>query len=210
MGSAAVAGAVSDLLCNPMFVVRTRLQTDALHAMMGEGGGTGRGGMIRPKSVTETIKSLYLEGGLLIFWRGMMANIVGLSHVAIQFPVYESLKYRMRIHNNDAEKNGPTELLVASALSKMMACLVSYPHEVIRSRMQDARMRHVGFLESCQRIYMKEGLFGFYSGLPITLLRVLPNTCITFISYELLLQWARSQIEADRRSNSSSSSSSST
>ena len=191
LGSAVTAGAVADVICNPMFVVRTRLQTDALHVMTAASPTSS----IRPKTVSETIRGLYQEGGLLIFWRGMLANLIGLSHVAIQFPVYEALKKRMRL---DKRNNAPVEFLVASAMSKMMACSVSYPHEVIRSRMQDARMKHVGFLDTCARIYAKDGLFGFYAGFPITLIRVLPNTCITFLTYELLLQWARRQIEQHR------------
>ncbi|KAL7572509.1 hypothetical protein ACA910_000333 [Epithemia clementina (nom. ined.)] len=189
MGSAVMAGAVSDVICNPMFVVRTRLQTDALHAL------AGNGIRIRPKTVSETIRSLYQEGGMLVFWRGMTANIIGLTHVGIQFPVYEALKKKLRLNKRD---NAPAEFLAASAFSKMVACLISYPHEVIRSRMQDARAPYVGLFETCQRMYVKEGLLGFYSGLPITLVRVLPNTCLTFLTYELLLQWARSQIEKDR------------
>ena len=76
-GSAVAAGAVSDILCNPMFVVRTRLQTEALHHMAE--GTTARGS----PGIVRTIKALYLEGGgISIFWRGMTANLMGLSHVA--------------------------------------------------------------------------------------------------------------------------------
>lgn len=41
----------------------------------------------------------------------------------------------------------------------------------------DARTR-VGFIETCRRVYAGEGAAGFYAGLPITLIRVIPNTCI--------------------------------
>ena len=75
-GSAVMAGAVSDLICNPMFVVRTRLQTEALHHIAD---GTKQRG---PPGIVRTIRALYLEGGALIFWRGMSANLMGLSHVA--------------------------------------------------------------------------------------------------------------------------------
>ena len=76
-GSAVAAGAVSDILCNPMFVVRTRLQTEALHHMAE--GTTARGS----PGIVRTIKALYIEGGgISIFWRGMTANLMGLSHVA--------------------------------------------------------------------------------------------------------------------------------
>ena len=63
--------------------------------------------------------------------------------------------------------------------------------------MMDARTR-VGFMDTCRRIYTAEGAAGFYAGLPITLIRVLPNTCITFVTYELFLRWARDKLDAHK------------
>jgi len=171
MGSAVIAGGISDVICNPMFVVRTRLQTQALHTLE----------KYQPDGMLQTAKSLYREGGPLIFWRGMTANLMGLSHVAVQFPVYEQLKKTLR-HTKHQES--ALDLLVASGLSKMTASLLTYPHEVIRSRMMDART-NVGFWQTCRKIHGAEGFLGFYAGLPVSLIRVIPNTCITFLTYVL-------------------------
>lgn len=191
LGSAVAAGAISDIVCNPMFVVRTRLQTDALHHQLADHQSVRSG-----PSISQTIRSLLAEGGYPVFWRGMTANLLGLSHVAIQFPLYERLKHVLQDHHNDSRiEPSAWDLLLASSSSKMLASLVSYPHEVIRSRMMDARRSHgMGFQAACQSIWRTEGWKGFYSGLPITLLRVIPNTCVTFVSYELLLRWARQQL----------------
>jgi solute carrier family 25 folate transporter 32 len=148
----------------------------------------------------------------------MTANLLGLSHVAIQFPLYEQLKVQLRGPHKPHES--PTDLLLASSLSKMMASLVSYPHEVIRSRMMDSReVRHhqpspqhpplptavttttvttTTFTGTCRSIYQAEGVRGFYAGLPISLVRVIPNTCVTFVTYELLLRWCTRQRERHR------------
>ena len=75
MTSAILAGSVADFVCNPMFVVRTRMQTEFLHSPTTH------------LTIRDTIGSLYSEGGILIFWRGLTASLMGLSHVAIQFPV---------------------------------------------------------------------------------------------------------------------------
>jgi solute carrier family 25 folate transporter 32 len=175
--SAVLAGAAADIICNPMFVVRTRLQTEALH------------GAVTPSGIVQTIKILYGEGGPLVFWRGMTASLFGLSHVAIQFPCYEFLKERARNAAPD-QKETAVDLLLASGLSKMCASLLTYPHEVVRSRMMDARTTRK-LMDTVQQIYAKEGLHGFYTGLHVSLIRVLPNCCITFLSYELLLRWSR-------------------
>lgn len=189
LGSAITAGALSDLLCNPMFVVRTRLQTESLHHNFNSVRSNSMSSS--KKTIQETIRILYAEGGIFTFWRGMSANLLGLSHVAVQFPVYEKLKVNFR--GSKAEGNEKTtELLLASGISKMSASILTYPHEVIRSRMMDIRSVHgIGFLETCRRIYSMEGLRGFYVGISVSLIRVIPNTMLTFLVYERVLHLIR-------------------
>lgn len=193
MGSAVLAGAVSDIICNPMFVVRTRLQTEALHQLDNHSN-TGSRGAIK-LSMIQTARGLYQDGGARIFWRGMSANLMGLSHVAVQFPVYEILKLKLA---HTKKQPSAVDLLIASGLSKMTASLLTYPHEVIRSRMMDSRSASVRFTTTCRRIYAKEGMIGFYAGLPISLIRVIPNTCITFLTYEMFLRYAKDKIRKQR------------
>ena len=179
--SAVITGAMADVICNPLFVVGTRLQTQALHT-------TTR------LSMVQTAVQLYQTSGYSIFWRGMTANLLGLSHVAIQFPAYEFLKETARQHRQDSMET-PLDLLLASGLAKMTASLITYPHEVLRSRMMDARSKTAPTLTgTLKSILEREGLPGLYRGLPVTLLRVIPNCCITFLSYELILRQARHQI----------------
>uniref|UniRef100_A0A7S4IST9 Mitochondrial carrier protein n=1 Tax=Odontella aurita TaxID=265563 RepID=A0A7S4IST9_9STRA len=186
MGSAIMAGAVADTVCNPMFLVRTRMQTEALHYF--EQPLQER----RPHGVVGTIRSLYAEGGVPVFWRGLTASLMGLSHVAIQFPVYEFLKAEARADSPTGEESA-SDLLLASGVAKMCASLVTYPHEVIRSRMMDARGPEAGknVFQVATRIVGKEGYLTLYTGLHVSLLRVVPNCCITFMSYELILRWAK-------------------
>lgn len=189
MSSAIIAGGISDIVCNPMFVVRTRMQTEALHFNMAIA--AGREAAELPKlSLLATIRSLYHEGGIPIFWRGLTASMMGLSHVAIQFPVYERLKSEARSRASD-NKERPVDLLIASGLSKVSACLLTYPHEVIRSRMMDARGSiSTGLIRTLKNIVRIEGYSSLYTGLHVSLLRVVPNCCITFVSYELFLRAA--------------------
>lgn len=183
MGAAVGAGAVADVLCNPMFVIRTRLQTEALHH-------TATSTAPPPSStILSTARQLYAEsnGNIGVFWRGMTANLLGLSHVAVQFPVYEQAKVALRVD----EATTPFPLLLASAVSKLVACLLTYPHEVVRSRMMDARSGSGGPATQVKSlgstfvgIVRNEGVRGLYAGLPLSLIRVLPNTAVTFCVYE--------------------------
>merc|ERR1711935_1301216 len=127
------------------------------------------------------------QHGMPVFWRGMTANLIGLSHCAVQFPAYEFLKGYLRErrdlqnaenttinrHNNVATSsnsnntttstdNTVVELLIASGLAKMTASLLSYPHEVLRSRMVDSRSSvSPTLIGTTQNILRKEGILGF-------------------------------------------------
>ena len=105
---------------------------------------------------------------------------------------YEYLKKEARSISPDSVESA-SDLLLASGLSKMTASLVTYPHEVIRSRMMDARGPFAGenVLRTAKRVVKNEGWGSLYAGIHVSLLRVVPNCCITFVSYELILRWAR-------------------
>ena len=144
----------------------------------------------------ETARELLRSSpeGVRVFWRGMTANIMGLSHVGVQFPAYEALKKFARERKPEGKKQETTlDLLLASGLAKMCASLLTYPHEVLRSRMIDDRRSSSAptLRGTIVSIYRAEGFAGFYAGLPITLIRVVPNCCVTFVSYELFLRGAK-------------------
>jgi len=198
--SAIATGAVADVICNPFFVVRTRLQTQALHELTASASSGGSGSVNSGKphqrvSMLQMAQRLKSQHGIPVFWRGMTANLIGLSHCAVQFPAYEFLKghfRRKRGATASNDENTVTELLVASGLAKMTASLLSYPHEVLRSRMVDSRASASPSLTGTARqIFRQEGILGFYNGLGVTLVRVIPNCCVTFLSYELILKHSK-------------------
>jgi solute carrier family 25 folate transporter 32 len=118
---------------------------------------------------------------------------LGLSHVAVQFPIYEALKVHLRSrHGGDKLQN--RDLVVSAAVSKLCGVLLTYPHEVLRARLQDQRgggngsaPRYNGIVDCCRQIARNEGIAGFYAGLQLNLVRVVPACIITFTTYELLV-----------------------
>jgi solute carrier family 25 folate transporter 32 len=220
--SAIMTGAVADVICNPFFVVRTRLQTEALHELAdappvaasniaNNKGNTNTNNSSRSSSssssqqqqqrisMIQMARRLKEQHGMPVFWRGMTANLIGLSHCAVQFPAYEYLKGYLRderslqqAEESNTDDNTVTELLIASGLAKMTASLLSYPHEVLRSRMVDSRSsKSPTLIGTAQQIMRQEGIVGFYNGLGVTLIRVIPNCCVTFLSYELILKHSK-------------------
>jgi len=76
----------------------------------------------------------------------------------------------------------------------MVATSLTYPHEVIRSRMMDYRGDNTnknGLLRTLRRVTQNEGYAALYTGIHVSLLRVVPNCCVTFMTYEMILRWSK-------------------
>ena len=75
-------------------------------------------------------------------------------------------------------------------MSKMFASAITYPHEIIRTRLQMysntnlGENQLVGVLKSIKSIYLTEGIRGFYSGFVVNLARTVPASAITMVSFE--------------------------
>jgi solute carrier family 25 folate transporter 32 len=83
---------------------------------------------------------MYHNEGLLSFYSGLAPALLGLTHVAVQFPLYEQFKRYFTGaglgQRKDGEKLQPLGVIAASCLSKICASSATYPHEVIRTRLQ--------------------------------------------------------------------------
>lgn len=75
-----------------------------------------------------------------------------------------------------------------SGASKLFALSLTYPYQVIRSRIQTDTTGDLypNILTTIKRTWNREGVKGLYRGLGTNLVRVLPGTCVTFVVYENL------------------------
>ena len=84
---------------------------------------------------------MYRNEGLRSFYSGLAPALLGLTHVAIQFPLYEYFKTRFTGYgfgeHPDTERSSHwVGVSLATFLSKVCASTATYPHEVLRTRMQ--------------------------------------------------------------------------
>ncbi|KAI9485677.1 MAG: mitochondrial carrier domain-containing protein [Benjaminiella poitrasii] len=78
--------------------------------------------------------------------------------------------------------------LLCGGLAGLVAQTSSYPLEVIRRRMQVSGLldpnKFVGFMETVKDIYRVKGVKGFYVGLSIGYIKVVPMVAVSFAVYE--------------------------
>ena len=98
------------------------------------------------KSTWDAARKMYTTEGILSFYSGLTPALLGLTHVAVQFPAYEFLKVRFTgramgasAPEGEDDKGHWFGILSASILSKILASSATYPHEVIRTRLQTQR-----------------------------------------------------------------------
>ena len=81
-----------------------------------------------------------------------------------------------------------------SSSSKVAAMLATYPYQVVRSRLQvraNTQFSYSGVVDVISKTARKEGVWAFYRGIVPSTLRVLPGTCITFLTYETVIAWLK-------------------
>jgi len=102
------------------------------------------------------------------------------------------------------------QILLCTAISKMTASVATYPHEVIRTRLQTQRRpladdmssdgmikQHprAGIFATTTKLIRKEGWPGLYKGLSVNLIRTVPNSAVTMLTCVLLLLFSRFQAD---------------
>ncbi|KAK9478128.1 mitochondrial carrier domain-containing protein [Lipomyces japonicus] len=184
VSSALCAGSSSTTLTNPIWVVKTRLMTQSANTSWHYNG------------TIDAFRTMYKKEGLASFYAGLGPALLGLTHVAVQFPLYEEFKkiFLPSSIETASETRRIFGLILASSLSKMCASVTTYPHEVIRTRMQIQRglslnktMVYHGIVSTCKVLIAEEGWGVFYSGLGTNLVRTVPASAVTLITYELVV-----------------------
>ena len=181
--SAIGAGATSSFTTNPFWLIRTRLMTqseftpyfywNSLHAF----------------------RSIYQHEGFSGLYKGLGPAALGLLHVAVQFPLYEKFKSLQKNNPEDTKESLQVhQILFASTGSKVIASVATYPHEVLRTRFQNQTVnppKYRNIPQAIGLIFKEEGFKGFYRGMFTTVMRVVPASAVTLITYEKVLEFCK-------------------
>lgn len=196
LSAAAVAGIATGTATNPIWLVKTRLQLDKNNSHL-----PGRGRQY--KNSIDCIRQTVRHEGIKGLYRGLSASYLGVTESALQWVMYEEMKRVLRRweEQRDADpahvaswRDGAKSWggkLFAAGSAKLFAAALTYPHEVVRTRLRQAptvpvggggkvQMKYTGLAQCFKTIWVEEGMVGLYGGLTPHLLRVVPSAAIMF------------------------------
>jgi solute carrier family 25 folate transporter 32 len=174
------AGVGMTLVTNPIFVIKTRMQTS-----------TSRTGFIR--ECVEVVRSEGIRG----MYKGLVPALPLTLHAALHWTIYERFKQILLSFHPLAPDQAATtlpslnatETLVAASGSKLVAAAITYPLHVMKTCMQTQRgLGGLGLTYMIKEIYRLNGWRGMYSGFIPHLLRTVPNATVTMFLIERLTQ----------------------
>ncbi|KAL3700819.1 hypothetical protein R1sor_018841 [Riccia sorocarpa] len=182
---AAAAGACTALLTQPLDTASARMQTSSFG---------------KSKSLIRTLR----ESTVKELWAGIEPSLVLCSNPAIQYTVFEQLKYRLLRKGQlevaaDGVGAAPVVLSAFSAfllgaLSKSVATVITYPairskvmiqaaeSDDVKDKSKDKPIRKMH--QAFSLIWNREGFFGFYKGLNAQILKTVLGAALMLMIKE--------------------------
>lgn len=188
------AGFVTSTATNPIWLIKTRLQLDKTKGK-------------NYKNSWDCLKYVIKNEGFLSLYKGLSASYLGGIESTIQWVLYERMKSFIQIRSEKMKKeNGGGDVSLkqqifewsarsgAAGAAKFIASLITYPHEVVRTRLRQAPLestgkpKYTGLIQCFKLVIKEEGLASMYGGLTPHLLRTVPNSIIMFGTWELVVK----------------------
>lgn len=173
------AGVVSRTAVAPLDLIKTYLITS--HSLLGS-----------KKSAMTICKDIIEQDGWQGLFRGNLVNCIRVApSKAIELCVFESVRRALNREGHPLKHMAAT---IAGGAAGMAGTIVTYPLELIRTRLSVQPELYSGLSQAIKKIAQDEGILAFYSGLSPSLVGVFPYAATNYFVYDgLRTAYCRSQ-----------------
>ncbi|KAI4380249.1 hypothetical protein MLD38_006463 [Melastoma candidum] len=155
---------------------------------------------------SDALRTIVKEEGWTALYKGVFPSLLlQVSHGAIQFTSYEELRkivLQFKTQRKEIKPDSSDKILnsldyaALGASSKLVAILLTYPCQVVRTRLQqrpgkDGSPRYMDSWHVIKDAVRFEGVRGFYKGITANILKNAPASSVTFIVYENVMNFFR-------------------
>lgn len=182
------AGIVTSTVTNPIWLIKTRLQLDKATKK-------------EYKNSLDCIVKIIKNEGFFALYKGLSASYLGSAESTLQWILYEEMKSVIHERSERHVREGKVRTTFddatdwfarsgAAGFAKLIASLITYPHEVVRTRLRQAptengKAKYTGLIQCFRLIIKEEGFISMYGGLTPHLMRTVPNSMIMFGTWEI-------------------------
>ncbi|KAI0917374.1 hypothetical protein AcW1_007425 [Taiwanofungus camphoratus] len=128
--SAMAAGATSTTCTNPLWVIKTRFMTQSFQEK-------------RYRHTIDAALTIYRTEGWRAFFRGLLPSLLGIAHVAVQFPLYEFLKRWARECRHARSGRLPiSDSLITNRRARFQRAASTTQNSVLLRNLEDDGIHH--------------------------------------------------------------------
>ncbi|KAF8052545.1 hypothetical protein N665_1546s0008 [Sinapis alba] len=183
--SGAVAGAISRTAVAPLETIRT-------HLMVGSGG----------ESTTEVFRDIMKHEGWKGLFRGNLVNVIRVAPArAVELFVFETVNKKLTPKLGEDSKIPIPASLLAGACAGVSQTLLTYPLELVKTRLTIQRGVYKGILDAFVKIIREEGPTELYRGLAPSLIGVVPYAATNYFAYDSLRKAYRKMVKKESIGN---------
>ncbi|KAL1557270.1 Adenine nucleotide transporter bt1, chloroplastic/mitochondrial [Salvia divinorum] len=183
--SGGIAGAVSRTVVAPLETIRT-------HLMVGSSG----------HSTTEVFNNIMQTDGWKGLFRGNFVNVIRVApSKAIELFVYDTVNKNLSSKPGEQPKLPIPPSLVAGASAGVTSTLVTYPLELLKTRLTIQVSVYNGLLDAFVKILQEGGPGELYRGLAPSLIGVIPYAATNYCAYDTLRKAYRKIFKEEKIGN---------
>ncbi|KAI5674807.1 hypothetical protein M9H77_15171 [Catharanthus roseus] len=184
--SGAIAGVVSRSVVAPLETIRT-------HLIVGSS----------CHSTSEVFHNIIQQDGWKGLFRGNLANVIRVApNKAIELFVYDTINKHLSSKPDEKRpKICIPPSLIAGACAGVSSDMVTYPLELLKTRLTIERGKYNGLLDAFVKIVSENGPGELYRGLTANLIGVIPYAATNYFVYDTLQKVCRKILKKEKISD---------
>ncbi|OII74679.1 mitochondrial membrane associated flavin transporter [Cryptosporidium ubiquitum] len=192
-----IASILSTALVHPLWLVKSRLEMQSLNTKK-KGWrqySTGLNGIV------ECIYSIYQSNGICGLYSGFIPSLLLIPHTLIQLVIYDILRTKSMSCASKCLCLNNLHFFFNGFISKLLASTLTYPLQVIRSRMQMSKLEdiklnvyEVNILKLSRKEFISFVRDHYFPGIMTHIPKVSIHNGIMFLIYEVIIRLLESLI----------------
>lgn len=192
-----IASVLSTALVHPLWLVKSRLEMQSINTLQ-KGWRQYSAG---PQGIIECIICIYQSNGIRGLYSGFIPTLLLIPHTLIQLVIYDMLRAKSTRQPSNRLYMNSLRFFFCGFSSKLFASTLTYPLQVIRSRMQMTKLENiqlnmyeVNILKLSHKEFIGFVKDHYFPGITTHIPKVSIHNGIMFLIYELTLRLLESLI----------------